>query len=365
MQVKDGTKKMNTDTVIAGGKAPSPQLNLYTIENGNGTRLVVSDLGAAVVSLFVKNKYGCLADIVLGYDTYSDYAEDEFYLGTVVGRYANRVAGGTVVLDNATYKLHVREEGYHLHGGLKGFNKKLFKAEPLREAGKNGIIFKYTSPHLEEGFPGELHLEVIYTLNDEDIWGIEYKAVSDKTTLVNLTQHTYFNLSGNPVDNIEMHEAKILSRYYLPVNQLQVPTGEIADVKGTPFDFTRFKKIGQDIMQDNEQLKLSHGYDHSFVLKKKHSPILKHAATVREPFSGITMDVYTTEPALHFYTANFLNNVKGKKGVIYNKRAAFCMETQHFPDAPNHAHFPSTVLRAGKQFYSKTNFKFSNGRQLL
>lgn len=349
---------MSTGTIAAAAKRSADQISTHTIENKNGTRLVVSNLGAAVVSLFVKDRYDHFKDIVLGYDTQSGYEDDEFYLGTVVGRYANRVAGGTVVLDDATYKLHLREGGYHLHGGLEGFNKKIFQAEAFQTEGKSGIIFKYVSPHLEEGFPGELQLEVMYTLDDEDVWSIEYRAVSNKTTLVNLTQHTYFNLSGNPANTIYDHELKILSQYYLPVNKMQVPTGEIADVTGTPFDFTRFKLIGDHIMDDDEQLQLSNGYDHSFVLEKQHTPILKHAAVVYEPVSGITMDVYTTEPAVHFYTGNFLDNVKGKNGVLYNKHAAFCLETQHFPDAPNHPNFPSTVLKAGEQFYSKTMFKF-------
>jgi aldose 1-epimerase len=357
--VNEGTANITTGTTVAASKRVAAPLLLHTIQNKNGTRLIVSNLGAAVVSLFVKDAAGNFKDVVLGYDSASDYEADEFYLGTVVGRYANRVAGGTVVLDNATYKLHLREGGYHLHGGLEGFNKKIFEAISFKTKDSAGIIFTYTSPHMEEGFPGELQLEVIYTLDDEDVWSIEYKAVCNKTTLVNFTQHTYFNLSGDPVNTIDDHELKLLSQYYLPVNQLQVPTGEIANVSGTVFDFKNFKKIGQDILQDNEQLRLSNGYDHSFVLEKQHTPILKHAAIVKEPVSGIIMDVYTTEPAVHLYTGNFLDNVKGKNGIVYNKRAAFCLETQHFPDAPNHAHFPSTVLNAGEQFYSKTVFKFS------
>ena len=314
-----------------------------------------------MVSVFVKDKKGNFSDIVLGYENAAEYLEDDYYMGTVVGRYANRIAGDTVLINNEQYKLSTKDGGYHHHGGTVGFNKKIFKAQPFLQTGRSGIIFKYSSPHLEEGFPGELELEVIYTLDDEDAWCIEYKAVCNKTTLINLTQHTYFNLSGNPANKIDDHELKILSRYYLPVNTLQVPTGIIAAVSNTPFDFTEAKRIGQDIMHDNEQLHLSNGYDHSFVLEKKHSTVLKHAAVVHEPLSRIKMDVYTTEPAVHFYSGNFLNNVKGKNGTIYKKRSGFCLETQHFPDAPNHRHFPSTVLKAGEEFYSKTVFKFSVG----
>ena len=223
----------------------------------------------------------------------------------------------------------------------------------------SGIFFKYSSPHLEEGFRGEFQLEIKYTLDDEDAWTIEYNGISNKATIVNLTQHTYFNLSGKPSSNIDDHELNILSHYYLPVNNIQVPTGEIAGVSNTPFDFKKFKKMARDLQKDNDQLKLSNGYDHSFVLEKKHTPHLKHAAIVKEPVSGRRMDVYTTEPAVHFYTGNFLDNIKGKNGDVYNKRSGFCLETQHFPDAPNQPGFPSTVLKAGQQFYSKTIYSFS------
>jgi aldose 1-epimerase len=314
-----------------------------------------------VVSLLVRDKFNHFADIVLGYEDPHDYLKDEYYIGTVVGRYANRIAGDTVVINNQSYKLSSKKGGYHLHGGAVGFNKKFFTATLFQRTDSNGIIFKYTSPHLEEGFPGELQLEVIYTLTDDDVWTIEYKAVSNKTTLLNLTQHTYFNLSGNPASTVDEHELKILTPYYLPVNKLQVPTGEVHEVSNTPFDFTQFKKIAQDIFNDDEQLQLSNGYDHSFVLEKKHSAVLKHAVVVKENLSGRRMDVYTTEPAVHFYSGNFLKNVKGKNGVLYNERSGLCLETQHFPDAPNHPDFPSTVLKAGEHFYSKTVFKFSTG----
>jgi aldose 1-epimerase len=334
-------------------------IRLFTIENKNGTRLIVSNCGAAVLSLFVKDKNGVLADVVLGYEDPTEYLDDEFYLGTIVGRYANRIAGDTVMIDDLPYKLSVREGSYHLHGGFSGFNKRIFKATEFYNGMGSGVIFKYHSPHLEEGFPGELVLEVIYTLDDNDNWTVEYKAVADRTTIINVTQHSYFNLSGRPDTPVDDHEIKINSDYYLPVNKIQVPTGQLADVADTPFDFTRFKKISKDIQQEHEQLELSNGYDHSWVLEREHTRSLKHAAIVKEPISGRRLDVYTTEPAVHFYTGNFLNNVVGKKGFIYNQRTGFCLETQHFPDAPNHPEFPSTILKAQEQFYSKTIFKFS------
>lgn len=351
--VKVEVKETNESAKVAD------TVKLYTLKNSGGTRLIVSDCGAAVVSLFVKDKKGFFSDIVLGYESAADYLKDDYYIGTIVGRYANRIAGDTVLIDGCLYKLSTKDGDYHLHGGAVGFNKKIFSVTSFQQAAASCIVFKYTSPHLEEGFPGELQLEVIYTLDDEDAWTIEYKAVSNKTTLVNLTQHTYFNLTGNPANTIDEHELKITSQHYLPVNSQQIPIGKLAPVGNTPFDFRKFKTIAADIMQDNEQLKISNGYDHSFILEKQHTPSLKHAAAVKENSSGRKMDVYTTEPAVHFYSGNFLDNIKGKHGILYNQRSGFCLETQHFPDAPNHPHFPSTELRSGEQFYSKTIFKFS------
>jgi aldose 1-epimerase len=330
-----------------------------TIENENGTKLIISNYGAAVVSLFTKDKNGQLADIVLGYDNQIDYFFDQFYLGAIVGRYANRIAGDTVTINKTSYKLSVREGGYHLHGGYAGFNKKTFQTTSFQNDIGNGLILKYKSPHLEEGFPGELCLEVIYTLTHDDHWIVEYKATADRTTFINLTQHTYFNLSGQLDKSVDEHNLKINSSFYLPVTSLQVPTGDIATVWNTPFNFTTSKKIGEDINTPHEQLKLSNGYDHSWVLEQKHTDNLKHAATVQENKSGRRLDVFTTEPAIHLYTGNFLHNIAGKNNLKYNQRSGLCLETQHFPDAPNHAHFPSTLLERGDEFYSKTIFKFS------
>lgn len=332
----------------------------FTIENKKGTRLKVSNCGAAVISLFTQDSYGEFADIVLGYESPQDYLLDEFYFGTVVGRYANRIAGNTVIIEGKPWKLAAKTPEYHLHGGITGFNKKIFDVTLFQGNNCSGILFEYTSPHLEEGFPGELKLKVTYTLDDADIWKVEYEAVASQTTLINLTQHSYFNLTGNPSAPVDRHLLKIPASYYLPVNQLQVPTGEISSVKETSFDFTSFKSIGKDINQPHPQLLFGNGYDHSFVLEQSHTTLLKEAAVVKDPLSGRMMQLFTTEPSVHFYSGNFLNHVQGKNDVIYNKRAGFCLETQHFPDAPNHAHFPSTVLKGGDRFYSQTIFKFSS-----
>ncbi len=356
---------INNEVTIAGtekthwGFADGKEVVLICLKNRRGTKFCVSNFGAAAQALFVKDRNGVFNDVLLGYDTLTEYQEDEFYMGTVVGRYANRIAGDTIKINGHPYKLSTKDGRYHHHGGFVGFNKKIFQAELFEDGDKSGIIFKYASPNLEEGFPGQLELEVTYTLDDENVWSVEYKAVSSQDTLVNLTQHSYFNLSGNPEKKIDEHELKIFCQYYLPVNELQVPNGVIEKVADSPFDFRKFKKIGCDINADNEQLRLSNGYDHSFVFEKIHSPLLKHAAVVVEPVSKRKLDVYTTEPSMHFYTGNFLKNIKGKSGAIYNRRSGFCLETQHFPDAPNHPHFPSTVLKAGEVFYSTTVFRFS------
>ena len=321
--------------------------------------MIFSNYGAAIISLFVKDKNGYLKDVVLGYENIDDYLNDEFYLGTVVGRYANRIAGNRVIIDGKPYSISAKAGGYHLHGGEIGFNKKFFDVFPFQNSHNSGLVFKYTSPHLEEGFPGELNLEVTYTLDEFDAWTVEYRAVCNRTTLINVTQHVYFNLSGNPAESIDEHNIKINSYYYLPVNEMQVPTGEFKNVKGTVFDFTEMKKIAHHAVSTDAQLKLSKGYDHSFVLEKNHTDKLKHAAEVLEKNTGIKMDVFTTEPAVHLYAGNFLKNITGKNNIMYNKHAGFCLETQHFPDAPNHAHFPTTILKKGETFYSKTVFKFS------
>jgi aldose 1-epimerase len=340
-------------------KQNNGKVEWYTLENANGAKLVVSNLGATVVSLWVKDKNNHLSDIILGYENKSDYYNDEFYFGAVVGRYANRIAGDTVVVDDVSYKISAKDAGYHLHGGHTGFDKKIFSVLPFHSDQSSSLRLKYISPHLEEGFPGELVFEVIYTLDDDDTWTVEYKASSSETTLVNFTQHAYFNLSGNHNLNIETHQLKINSSQYLPVNNLQVPKGVLENVFNTPFDFTTLKSIGKDINKADEQLFIGSGYDHTFVLEDKYSATLKHAATAFEANSGICLNVFTTEPSVHLYTGNYLKNIFGKYGNVYNKRCGFCLETQHFPDAPNHAHFPSTILKRGDSFYSKTIFKFS------
>jgi aldose 1-epimerase len=333
---------------------------LYQLTNANGMKLFVTNYGATIQSLFVPDKYGNMEDVVLGYDSLEEYRDDPYYFGCVVGRYANRIAGGTVHLYGKEIKLHTREGGYHLHGGREGFNKKVWSAEVLEKETSCGIRLTYLSVDGEEGFPGNLKTEVEYWLTDRNQVIVEYRAFTDKTTLINLTQHSYFNLAGHDSRTVQDHVMQLHTPWYLPVNTMQVPTGHLANVAGTPFDFQLPRKIGDDIDKNHFQLVLSGGYDHSWVLEKKHTPALKHAATVTHEDSGRELNVFTTEPAVHFYSANFVEKgTKGKRGAVYNQRNSFCLETQHFPDAPNHVDFPSTVLKAGEEFYSKTIFEFS------
>jgi aldose 1-epimerase len=263
-------------------------------------------------------------------------------------------------LDGEQYQLSVKPGGFHHHGGAVGFNKKVWSAKHFAHKGETGVILEYVSPDGEEGFPGQLTTTVTYTLNNKNQLVVDFNAKTTKTTLVNLTQHAYFNLSGQAGSSILDHELMLPLPNYLPVNQLQVPSGIVKPVKGTPFDFTTPTKIGQRINQDNEQLKLGAGYDHSFVIKEQDSPGLLTAASVTEKQSGRVLNVYTTEPSVHLYTGNFIeDNSPGKAGEKYMYRSGFCLETQHYPDAPNHPHFPSTVLKPGETFTSKTIFEFT------
>lgn len=333
-------------------------MQYFEVENNNGVKMVLSSVGAALVSLFTPDRAGEMADIVLGYDHSEQYLNDEYYMGTVVGRYANRITGHKVMIDNREYTLRSKQPGFHHHGGVEGFNTKIFEAHPFTALGVSGVLFKYTSAHQEEGYPGTFQLEVKYSLTNSNEWIVEYSGVCDQATIVNLTQHTYFNLAGHASGNIDEHQLQIFAGHYLPVNQLQIPTGVLMPVGNTVFDFTKPKPIGRDRRLPDAQLQLSGGYDHSFVLEAHHTHTLKHAAAVYEPVSGRTLHVYTTEPAVHFYAGNFLENVQGKAGAIYRQRAGFCLETQHFPDSPNQPSFPSTELKAGEEFYSKTVFHF-------
>jgi aldose 1-epimerase len=313
--------------------------------------------GGIILSIRVPDRKGQLADIALGHETLEGYIPNPPYLGAVVGRYANRIAKGSFTLDGKSYTLPQNDGTNTLHGGLKGFDKVVWEGEPLK--GKTGVAFSYLSKDGEEGFPGNLKIKVTYTLTDANELVIDYEATTDKATPLNVSQHSYFNLAGEGNGDILNHEVMINADRFTPVDKNLIPTGELRPVKGTPFDFTTPTRIGARIDDNYDQLVLGHGYDHNFVINRKGGG-LTLAARVYEPASGRALEVSTTEPAIQFYTGNFLDgSVTGKQGHVYKHRYGFCLETQHYPDSPNHPDFPTTILRPGKTFRSKTVFKFS------
>jgi len=340
------------------GSVDGRDVYLYHLQNANGIGVDVTNFGATITSISVPDRLGNFDDIALGHDSLQGYIDDAHYMGSVVGRYANRIAGGLVELDGKLHQLTVKPGGYHHHGGAVGFNKKVWESALIINNGVPAIKMEYLSADGEEGFPGNLSVIVTYTLTDQNKLIVDFLAITDKTTLLNLTQHTYFNLAGHAGGSISEHELMLPLDNYLPVNKSQVPNGEIAAVTNTPFDFKKAKAIGKDINGDDEQLLLSDGYDHSWVIKTANTPELKQAAQVTEPGSGRALKVYTTEPAVHLYPGNALDGVAGKNGAKYSRRSGFCLETQQYPDAPNQPHFPDTVLRPGEVFRSQTIFEF-------
>ena len=335
-------------------------ITLYKLTNSHGVEVDAMNYGGIILSIRVPDRKGQFADIVLGHETLEGYVPNPPYIGAVVGRYANRIANGTFTLDGKTYTLPKNDGPNTLHGGTtRTFDKVVWDGEPLK--GKSGVAFSYLSKDGEEGFPGNLKVKVTYTLTDGNALLIDYEATTDKSTPINLSQHSYFNLKGEGSGDILDHEIMINADRFTPVDKNLIPTGELRPVKGTPFDFTKPEKIGARIDDNYEQLVLGHGYDHNFVLNSKpeqSGEVL--AARAYEPSSGRVLEVWTTQPAVQFYTGNFLDGtVTGKQGHVYKRRNAFCLETQHYPDSPNHPAFPSTILKPGETFHSKTVFKFS------
>jgi aldose 1-epimerase len=327
----------------------------FTLRNAHGIEVRAITYGAIIVSLRVPDRAGRLDDVVLGHDGLDGYLAKPAYFGSVVGRYGNRIAKGRFTLDGKTYALAANNGPNHLHGGVKGFDKVVWKAEPAADG--TAVTFRYTSPDGEEGYPGTLQARVTYTLNDKDELSFEYAATTDKPTHVNLTQHSYFNLAG-PGGDILGHELTLDADRFTPVDDTLIPTGTLAPVSGTPFDFRKATAIGARIGQDDEQLRRGKGYDHNFVLNHPEGG-LRHVGRLADPKTGRTMDIQTTEPGIQFYSGNFLDGtITGKGGVVYKHRSGLCLETQHFPDSPNQPSFPSTVLRPGQEYRSKTVLLF-------
>jgi aldose 1-epimerase len=332
-------------------------IDVITLRNRAGITLRVITWGGIIVSLSAPDRTGELDDIVLGFDTLDGYLGDSPYFGAIIGRCGNRIANGRFVLDGVEYHLARNNGPNHLHGGIRGFDKVVWDAQTFERDDAAGVVLAYTSIDGEEGYPGQLDATVTYTLNDRDELVVAYWAMTDAPTVVNLTQHSYFNL-GHPGSDVLAHELTIDAAAIVPVDATLIPTGEIMPVKGTPFDFRVATTIGARINADHPQLKVAGGYDHTFVLgAQTREP--RRAAFVRAPSSGRTLEVETTEPGVQLYTGNFLDgSIRGEGGVVYPHRGGFCLETQHFPDAPNQPSFPSIVLRPGERYESRTIFRF-------
>ncbi len=334
----------------------------FVLSNPKGMEAVVITYGASLVSLKVPDRSGKPADIVLGYGSIDGYEQDKSYFGASIGRYGNRIAGGQFSLSGTVFHLPKNDGPNSLHGGTPGFNKRVWTPVDRSRPGVQVLELSYTSPDGENGYPGTLQVKVTYTLSEKsNELRIDYSATTDKDTVLNLTNHSYFNLSGAPDREIVDHQLLLHAGKFTPVDATLIPTGELRPVRGTPFDFTASTAIGARIAQDDQQLKFGKGYDHNWVLQRTKKAGLQLAAEVFEPSSGRVLEVLTTEPGIQFYTGNFLDGtVHGKDGQLYGHRTGFCLETQHFPDSPNHSSFPSTVLKAGQTMRSSTVFRFSS-----
>jgi len=333
-------------------------VQLFTLKNKNGIEASITNYGGIIVTLKTFDGKGLLADVALGFDTLGRYLQPHPYFGAIIGRYGNRIGKARFTLDGVTYTLAKNNGENSLHGGNEGFDKKLWKARTESGGEAQTLVLEYTSPDGEEGYPGTLRTEVGYTLADDDSLRIDYRATTDKKTVVNLTNHTYFNLAGQGQGDILNHEIEIRASRFTPVDAGLIPTGELRSVEGTPFDFRKPRRVGERIDARDEQIRLGGGYDHNFVLDREGEG-LSMAARVVEPSTGRGLEVWTTEPGMQFYTGNFLDGtITGKGGKVYPRRSGFCLETQHFPDSPNQAAFPSTVLEPGQEYRSATVWKF-------
>jgi aldose 1-epimerase len=344
----------NTGTKTAWGTTPDGQtVELYTLRNSKGAEARIMNYGGVLVSLKVPDRTGALGDVVAGLDSFQDYLKPPPYFGAIIGRYGNRIGNARFTLNGVEYNLSKNDGQNSLHGGARGFDKRLWQANLVSP---QSLELKYRSADGEEGYPGNLDVTVKYTLTNADELRIDYSATTDKETVVNLTNHSYFNLSGE--GDILAHEVMINADRFTPVDKGLIPTGELKDVTGTPFDFRTATPIGKRIEQKDQQLIFAGGYDHNWVLNRSGNG-LERVATVSDPKSGRMMEVLTTQPGLQFYTGNFLDGTLKGKGRTYTRRSAFCMETQHFPDSPNQPNFPSTVLKPGSVYESTTVYRFA------
>ncbi|MES2257485.1 MAG: aldose epimerase family protein [Pseudomonadota bacterium] len=331
--------------------------SLYTLVNRNGLTVKVTDYGGIITELHVPDRHGVLADIAHGFDGVAPYCGDVPYFGALIGRYGNRIARGRFELDGRTVQLDVNNGNHHLHGGEQGFHKVLWKVKPFTTAESAGLVLTYFSRDGEQGFPGNLQVEVRYELNNSDELRVQYRATTDQPTPVNLTQHTYFNLAGQ--GDALGHLLKIHAQRYIPIDAESIPLGELAPVDDTPFDFRTPHVIGERIGADHAQLKNGLGYDHNWVLDKPAPGLLALAATLSEPRFGRVLELYTREPGLQFYSGNFLDGTLDGKGRTYDYRSGICLEPQHFPDSPNNPSYPNTILRPGETYSTESLYRFS------
>jgi aldose 1-epimerase len=344
------------------GTTPDGQVvDVYTLRGAGGMEVRAITFGGIITSIRVPDRRGNLADVALGFNELTPYLRNPPYFGAIIGRYGNRIAKGRFTLGGRTYTLAVNNAPNHLHGGIKGFDKVVWKAEPFTSGDDVGLAFTHTSPDGDEGYPGTLNVKVTYTLDAGNALSFEYEATTDKPTPVNLTQHSYFNLAGEGTGDILGHVLTIYASRMTPVDASLIPTG-IAPVDGTPFDFRVPTPIGARIRDNDPQIRNGNGYDHNFVLDRSGSG-LSLAARVEEPVSGRVLEVSTTEPGMQFYTGNFLDgSLTGKSGRPYAQRTGFALETQHYPDSPNQPAFPSTILEPGQTYHSKTVYTFKTGQ---
>lgn len=335
-------------------------VKLFTIDFEDALKIELSNLGGIIKSICIQDRQGNMEDVVLGYDDMSDYLKNPAYMGCIVGRYANRIAEGKFVINDSTYDLACNNHPNHLHGGKVGFNKKVWEIKSVQESDEMvKLKFSYTSMDGEEGFPGKLTIDVTYWVSAIG-FGVGYYAITDKDTIINPTQHSYFNLSGKFHESTLNHIVQLDAETFLPIDENSIPLGEFQSVKGTPFDFTTAKIVGQDMTQLNKQIKIGSGYDHCWVNPGGVQELERKIASLYHDESGRYMEVYTTEPGVQLYTGNHLNGeIIGKNKISYQDHAGLCLETQHFPDSPNQNHFPSTVLKVGSVFSSSTSYKFS------
>ncbi len=349
---------MNITKKAFGTTPDGQEVELYTLTNDNDMTIKITSYGAIVVSLFVPDQDGKVADVVLGYEKLDGYLQNDPYFGCIVGRYANRIAKGKFSLEGREYTLAQNNGENALHGGLVGFNKVVWECETVQTDDIVGVRLSYLSKNGEEGYPGNLNVNILYSINNNNELKIDCEATTDKATVINLTHHGYFNLKGHDTGDILNHEVTINADRYTPTDETAIPTGELADVDGTPMDFRSATTIGARIEDDFEQLKLGNGYDHNWVINRSKDDLALAAKAV-DKTSGRVLEVFTTKPGVQFYTGNFIEGQKGKDGAVYKKRGGFCFEPQFFPDSPNQPQFPSAVLHPGEVYQHKMAYKFS------